>query len=273
MMHRDFKKCVLAGALFSPSLMGTIAATYFSGPASLLHAVIGYTSAYLFSRSMTLNYHSQDVENYERLELRGEWKKINKNMRIMTDPPVFCQHIKRNTGSSNRGNIFLGIDVLQDLPQDEVDFLYAHELAHFKRGDHLPYHAGKYALGANVSLALLNAGILHSDAGAHFSTQGMACIAFGAAAAVTHIIRNIHAMHVSHNPIRRHQREFDCDRRAVLATGNIDAGIRWLQRQKEDGSKIDKDSSTHPSFSQRIAALEDLKLELELRSQKVEPKP
>jgi len=246
-------KCTLA---MTPAMVATIASVYATGPSALIPAVICAAIAYPLSRWVGQIGH--DPELLTRMQPSERWKEISKNMGFLKVPPVYRLEDDEHNAHAGFGNVVMKSDLLENATVEDLDYVFAHELGHIKRCDGRVRSAAMHSgmLAAFTGIYHLYDMIFFSGAsgGEAMMAGATSFLAFTAAACAT-----IPLGSDKRTEKGNHEMEFDCDARAVRATGDIDAGIDFFEARLWGDERDNKDSFTHPSRNARIAALKALK--------------
>lgn len=246
-------RCTLA---MTPAMLATIASVYATGPSALIPAVVCAAIAYPLSRWVGQLGHNPDL--LTRMEPTEKWKEIAKNIGFRKVPPVYRLEDDEHNAHAGYGNVVMKSDLLDYSTEEDKDFVFAHELGHIKRCDGRVKAAATYSgmLTAFTGIYHLYDMIFFSGAsgGDAMMPGATSFLAFTAAACAT-----IPLGSDKRTKEGNHEMEFDCDARAVKATGDIDAGIDFFEARLWGDERDDKDSFTHPSRNARIAALKAIK--------------
>jgi|GEM_PF-6494046 len=249
----EFTNNVFSASAILPTLVASVASTLMIGPSALIAPVI-FGSLYFISRN-SLGHSTVSLSSLEQIEHSQAIEKITKNMGFEKPPNMFViKEQKKITARASFNNVLMAESLLQRFDKSEEDFIWAHEFAHVKRGDN-KVTSSVYSNVSTSSLSFLTIASLSLTK--DMASQGdllMASSSFALAAVVSSVPLLIKGTRASN-----HIAEFDCDKRAVLATGNIDAGIRALKKLNTKRYARHA-TSTHPCMNLRIRALEALKV-------------
>lgn len=255
----EFKNRAMCGFAMAPSLVATIASIYLVGPSALIPAVITAAIAYPLSKAVANLGHNPDL--LTRMNPTQRWKEIANNMGFRKVPPVYRLESDRENAHAGYGDIIIRSELLENRNADEIDNTFAHELAHIKRCDGLVVPTAWYSSmfsGFTAVYHIYDTVFFNGSSSTEAAlASGSAFIAFGFAAGLS-----IPFLLNRRTEEENHKMEFDCDRRAVLATGNVDSGITSLSRYKVHPVLDETDSTSHPAINRRIEALERLKVKM-----------
>lgn len=236
-----------------PTILGSFASTLIAGPATLIGPVLLGTLYYLTRNS--LGPSMMGLNSLQQLEPNQDIKEISETLGLPKPAQMFLAKGRHKFCAKTAfNNVIMAENFIGCFDEEEKNFIWAHELAHVKRGDNNVSSAAYSNVSINglsfaglLTVALTQGGHIQND-----FLMASAQFAMAATASATPLfLRN--------SKSSNHKAEFDCDKRAVLATGNIDAGIRALNKMNI-GKNRNYATSTHPAMSIRIRALEALKI-------------
>jgi Zn-dependent protease with chaperone function len=203
-----------------PTLAASIASTLIIGPAGLIAPVL-FGSLYYVTRN-SLGQGDLALGALKHIEPSKNISEVTQRMGFEETPAMyFAKNQKKFKARAAFNNVIMSENQLQFFDQEEQDFIWAHEFAHIKRGDNKVTSA-VYSNVCTNSLSFSALTIL--GLAKEMTAQNdllMASSSFAAAAMISAV-----PIIVKETRSSNHKAEFDCDKRAVLATGNIDSGIR-----------------------------------------------
>lgn len=268
----EFKNVAKATSIAMPLLGATAYTVLNSGVHSVIPILV---AAYIAKR-----YYPKISENsvLPNLDLERIVDRLAPEMGLRKPPKVYMS--KMSLGSpavTVNKNILVSPDYASFLPPAQKDWLLAHEMHHVKRKDGLV--AVVYSSCVKASTGLAAMWTLNSvlDGVTHALTDSFPInyvINSSSNAAMTLLACSFYILmkkSVSNTIAENHEMEFDCDRAASMATGDIDSGIELLSMHKEFRQNWGpfmiiqgnpdwySDSYIHPSGFSRVQALEDLR--------------
>ena len=247
----EFQNYAITAAVLLPTVVAGVTSTLMYGPGVLIAPVIIGVVCYI-SRNHVGNT-GYRLSALKEIEPDPIIDGIAYNVGLKETPPMFQNNsLFDSNACASYDNAIMSWDFLSYLTQEEQDFIWAHEFAHIKRADNLAARTGIYASYINA-FGFMGM-VCYAMAKAEYTGMGaademMASLPFGAAAFGVLPLTLIPPAQKSN-----HIKEFDCDKRAVLATGNIDAGISALRKISIYDCQ-NTDSRTHPSINNRIKSI------------------
>jgi len=250
-----FKNHALCTGAIAPAVAATTVAGYYGGLDTVIPSLVLGSIAIAGFR--TVKNLASDASSLTRLEPTERWKEIASNMGVHVMPRIYRHESEEENAFVSYRSIVLESELYDNSPSEIIDDTFAHELAHIKRGDGLyrsmANNAVVYSI-ASACFSLYNM-LLFADSSTEAVNLGFSFISFAGATIVTTPLILIDRETIEAN----HEMEFDCDARAVYATGNVDAGIASHKNFQYGDMSDEKSCFTHPSTNDRIRALEAIK--------------
>ncbi len=244
-------------AAIMPTMVAGISSTLLYGPPSLIAPVIVGSLLYVIRNH--ISHSGFEMDSLSKLKPDDVENEIAYKIGLRKTPPMYSL---KNGFDENAfatfNNAIMSENFFEDLNQDEQDFVWAHEFSHIRRNDNITYKAGLYGFVTSAFgfVSMMGTGVIRDTMSqGNLINEFTASLPFGLAAMVSYI-----PIFVRRTTKMSHLMEFDCDKRAVLATGDIDAGIRSLSKLAESKKDAPTASSSHPAINSRIGALEALKI-------------
>lgn len=254
-LSAEFKNNAGAAVALMPSLLATIASIYFIGPWALVPTVITASVLYI-ARNNIANARFDNYE-LEKIEPTPRQIEILQNMGFTKIPSFYDLKSGNKNALAAYDNIVFENGIYEILTDREREFVTAHEAAHIQRRDGLPFRMSENGLaygGINILYHFVGSLIMGWT-----TATDPADVACGAIGFIAPLFTAAVGSRLPRLVRSAHKMEIDCDRRAVLATGDIDAGISALEKMAT-GTFLDAlGSKTHPPILMRIRALEELK--------------
>ncbi len=274
-LSAEFKNVAKSVAIALPLLGATAFTVLNSGSLALLPII---ATAFILGGEPRIEF------GEKTLRLNSLVKEPSEKMGFKKPPEIYASSLMEGAGATSKNKIFVASYLSRKLPDDELTFIIAHELAHIKRKDLLlgETHGNSDAGSASMFVSWLLLTAVSSvkstidGAGAEQSlVMADSLLATMLATSFYVASRKFMTEKKTEKKTEIYKMEFDCDRRAVEATGDVGAAISFMERLRgrvdsieainleslEQNIRWSTDDATHPSWKRRSAALLALKQE------------
>ena len=244
-------------ATILPTIMVSAYTALSYGPSGIILPVV--VGGIIYSVRNHISNSGFSRNSLTRLDPTEDHQQISTDIGLSSTPPMFSLERGRHSNAfASFNNAVMSEDFFDKLTPKEQNFVWAHEFAHIRRNDSIAPKAAQYGLitSAFGFLSMMGLGVLdniinNGDMVPEMTGSMPFIGAFALSAMATFIRQTKHMNHVM---------EFDCDKRAALATGNIDAAISCLQKLSVGRRDPSVSSHSHPAIQDRIKALHALKV-------------
>lgn len=239
-----------AGALLmaAPYVATTVLSVGIMHPVTTIAA--GAIGAGLYGVRNTFTSLLSSAKKIEEIETTEAMRDIAAKIGLDEAPKAYIAEIPDSNAYAYSDAVLYTQQAIDICSEEEFLATYAHECAHIKRGDHSIRQAeitGMFAGAFGFCLSLGN-GIATGATGDEYLQQTVTAVAYASSIIVPYLT----AIAYRSTPVS-HKMELDCDRREVMATGDLMSSISGLQKlYQARGRDADIDSKTHPSLNRRI---------------------